>query len=160
MDICTYESLSIRIIRMLIHSIDDEFNYLYIKNFLEQKSNAYILSLVAAFKKFHIDFAKEKVHDLVCELGYDLYLKSIKKITPMYLLTFCESCGAAVIDKIHINVKPHVCWDKVDLEKFQFRYECIALLLEQKKITIEEAKFLVWSIEENGTFKLNFKKFF
>ena len=51
MDICTYESLSIRIIRMLIHSIDDEFNYLYIKNFLEQKSNAYILSLVAVERK-------------------------------------------------------------------------------------------------------------
>ena len=51
MDICTYESLSIRIIRMLIHSIEDEFNYLYIKNFLEQKSNAYILSLVAVERK-------------------------------------------------------------------------------------------------------------
>ena len=58
MEICTYESLSIRIIRMLIHSIDDEFNYLYIKNFLQQKSNAYILSLVAAFKKFHIEHDK------------------------------------------------------------------------------------------------------
>ena len=159
MNISTYETLNVRIVRMLIHSRDHQFNELFIKNYLQKKTKAYVFTVLETFKKFHNDFAKEKADDLVCELGYDQYLKSIKNVKPLGLLIFCKDCGAALIDRIQIIVKPHICWNKVNLGKFQFRYECIAILLENKTITIEDAKFLVWSIEENGTCKLNCHKF-
>jgi hypothetical protein len=148
------ESNNERLVRMRIFSRYQEWNHLFVKNYLQRSNQKYLISIIDLFKKIHRDFAQERIDDLICELGHDQYLKTNKNIKPLGLLNFCKYCGAAIINQIEIKVKPHICWYKVNLEKFQFKNECVALLLDNQSITVEDAKFLIWSLNENGSYKI------
>jgi len=145
------ESKFERILRMLIHSESQPRNIKFIKSYLKKTKKSKLELLIVDFKLFYAYFLKEKQEDLMCEAAADKFF-----INSHYLKKYfniCKWCGA-VIQDFAINVKPHVCWDLLEFNKYQLIYECCALMLEKQKISLEEIKFIIWSLNENGEYKL------
>ena len=151
------ESSNEKIIRMLVFSSREETNFSFIKNFIKKSSVDKIKSLVTLFKDQHLIYAKAKIDDLVCQLAYDMYMQETLIIRTFRQTNYCYRCGAALIVNVYIIIKDHTCWNEIDLTKFQFIRECLAYLLDKEMISIGEAKFLIWALNEDGSYKQNLK---
>ena len=145
------ESKFERILRMLIHAESQPRNFLFIKTYLKKTTKSKLESLLVDFKLFYSYFLKEKQEDLMCEAAADKFFFNSHYLKKY--LNICNWCGAVIQDVV-INVKPHVCWDLLEFNKYQLIYECCALMLEKGKISLEEIKFIIWSLNENGEYKL------
>ena len=60
------ESKNERLVRMLIFSRYQEWNHMFVKNYLQRSNQKYLISIIDLFKKIHREFAQEKIDDLIC----------------------------------------------------------------------------------------------
>ena len=109
---------------------------------------------VLAFKDSYKFFFRDKQEELICQAGIDRYHPLITNTNER----IC-TCGAIIETKV-LDPSPHICWDLVDFNRYQLINECCAQMLECGTITIMEAKFILWSLKENGEYRLNFYNFY
>ena len=88
-------------------------------------------SFLVDFKLFYSYFLKERQEDLMCEAAADKFFFNSHYLKKY--LNICNWCGAVIQDAV-FNVKPHVCWDLLEFNKYQLIYECCALMLEKGKV--------------------------
>ena len=139
---------------MLMYLNTTPDNDILIKSYLKKTSTTELENLILAFKDNYKFFIRDKQEELICQAGIDRYHPLITNTNER----IC-TCGAIIETKV-LDPSPHICWDLVDFNRYQLINECCAQMLECGTITIMEAKFILWSLKENGEYRLNFYNFY
>ena len=139
---------------MLMYLNTTPDNDIFIKSYLKKVTTTELENLILAFKDSYKFFIRDKQEELICQAGIDRYHPLITNPNER----IC-TCGAIIETKV-LDPSPHICWDLVDFNRYQLINECCAQMLECGTITIMEAKFILWSLKENGEYRLNFYNFY
>ena len=129
-------------------------NDILIKSFIKKVTSTELENLIQAFKDNYKFFISEKQEELICQASIDRYDPLITNKREHICI-----CGAIIEPKV-LDPTSHICWDLLDFNRYQLINECCAQMLECGTITIMEAKFILWSLKENGEYRLNFYNFY
>ena len=105
---------------------------------LNKRKKIEMQALKQKFTEEHSKFLQNVSEDLVCELGADLYYRRNTVLNCQ--VQFCSSCGAA--NNAIIFTQPHVCWNQVDHNMYQFKFTVLSNMLEDRLISVKDAKYL------------------
>ena len=138
---------------MLMYLNTTPDNDILIKSFIKKVTTTELENLILAFKDNYKFFIRDK-QELICQAGIDRYDPLITNKREHICI-----CDAIIEPKV-LDPSPHICWDLLDFNRYQLINECCAQMLECGTITIMEAKFILWSLKENGEYRLDFNNFF